>query len=76
MPGRAPRHPQDPVGCRWIDGEPGRDANWSYCQEPTLPGTSWCAAHHARCFTAPAPATGQRRASRAGRISTRPGWTT
>ena len=51
MPGRAPRHPQDPVGCRWIDGDP-RAPGWSYCQAPLAPESSWCDDHHARCYPA------------------------
>ncbi|QCO14016.1 hypothetical protein D3869_01530 [Azospirillum brasilense] len=45
-------HPQEPHGCRWIDGEPGEPGkSWSYCQaEPHQPGSSWCAQHHARVY--------------------------
>lgn len=40
--------PHDPVGCRWIEGDPG--GIWSYCQRRALPLRSWCAAHRARVY--------------------------
>jgi hypothetical protein len=42
--------------CQWLDGEP-RDRN--FCGEPSQPGSSYCAEHHARCwYKAPGKATG------------------
>ena len=40
-----PRHP-----CRWIEGEPA-GTKTVYCDAPSLPGGSYCAAHHAICYT-------------------------
>lgn len=42
---RTPEH--DPTGCRHIDGDPRGD--WAYCNAPQLPGSPYCAAHHALC---------------------------
>lgn len=33
--------------CRWVWGE---GADRGFCGEKTIPGTSWCQAHHARVF--------------------------
>lgn len=33
-------------GCQWIYGAAGR----AFCGQATLPGSSWCATHHKRCF--------------------------
>ena len=39
--------------CQWIDGDvPG---DWSFCQAPKQLRSSYCAAHHARCYVARAP---------------------
>lgn len=39
---------REPRGCRFIHGDPpGLD--WHYCQDPRLPGSPYCAAHHALC---------------------------
>lgn len=43
---------RDPRGCRYIHGHPG-DSGWHYCQEPTLPGSAYCAEHHAQCHMPP-----------------------
>ncbi len=32
--------------CQWIYGTTGR----AFCGQPTLPGSSWCETHRARCF--------------------------
>ena len=40
---------QFPTGCLFIDGEPLRDSNWSYCQHRRLIGSSYCQNHHGRC---------------------------
>jgi hypothetical protein len=37
-------------GCQWIEGEAaGAQSRW--CDAPSLNGSSYCAAHHARCHT-------------------------
>ena len=38
--------------CRWITRrDPKRAGRDIICADATLPGRSWCAEHHARCFT-------------------------
>lgn len=44
---QAARDPHEPVGCRYISGDP--KGVWSYCQEPQKPGSSMCPRHHAKC---------------------------
>jgi len=39
--------PRDPVGCRYIAGDP--KGEWSYCNAPQKPGSSYCPEHHALC---------------------------
>lgn len=41
--------------CAPVSGEPG--PRMEVCGEPVKPGTSYCAAHHARFFYTLAPAT-------------------
>ena len=36
----------DPIGCRWIDGDPKVKGGWSYCGAEQLPDSQWCAVHH------------------------------
>ena len=43
--------PHDPVGCRWIEGEPGHGP-WRYCQHDQQPGSDYCPLHHARSWKA------------------------
>ncbi len=38
--------PHEPVGCRWIDGDPR--GNWSFCQAHQRPDSSYCEHHHSR----------------------------
>jgi hypothetical protein len=48
-PPKTKPHPQEPSGCRWIDGEvPGLD--WRYCQHPVQAGSSYCCDHHKRAY--------------------------
>lgn len=42
-------HPTDPVGCRWIDGDP-RSPDWRFCQKATAPGRSYCPHHAERAY--------------------------
>ena len=55
--------PQSPEShCQWIEGDvPG---DWSFCQERKRARSSYCAAHHARCYVArdpdQTPAAGRR----------------
>lgn len=48
--------------CQWIEGDVGGD--WSFCQERKRARSSYCAAHHARCYVArdpdQTPAAGRR----------------
>lgn len=46
-----PPGPREPVGCRWIDGDPKRPG-WRYCQDQAQPGSAYCADHHARAWRA------------------------
>ncbi|MGE4528116.1 MAG: carph-isopro domain-containing protein [Rhodospirillaceae bacterium] len=46
-----PEGPHDPVGCRYIAGDP--KGEWAYCNKPLRPGSSYCAAHHALCRLPP-----------------------
>lgn len=46
--------PKEPRGCRWIDGEPGRNHDWRFCQAPQKTLSSYCEMHHVICFI-PAP---------------------
>lgn len=51
-----------PKTCQWIDGDARERA---FCGAPVQPGSSYCAAHHARCWR---PATAaERRAIKEGR---------
>lgn len=44
-----------PDTCRFIEGDPRRDLDWSFCGAPTLPGKSWCPEHAAIVFVDPKP---------------------
>lgn len=35
--------------CQWIEGDPRSAHTW--CGEPAVPGTSWCAHHRQRAYT-------------------------
>lgn len=37
------------VGCQWIDGDPMRPG-WVFCGAERRNGSSYCGAHHARCW--------------------------
>lgn len=37
-------------GCQWIEGE-AAGAQSRFCDAPAIGGSSYCAAHHARCHT-------------------------
>jgi hypothetical protein len=39
--------PSEADGCRYIHGDP--KGRWSYCGKPCLPGSPYCAEHHALC---------------------------
>jgi len=41
--------PHEPMGCRFIIGDPGPFSEWTYCQAPQAEGSPYCAAHHALC---------------------------
>lgn len=47
--------------CQWIEGEPSGRA---FCGDPTKPGSSYCEAHHARCYRKPTAA--EKRLMKAG----------
>ncbi|MBN2752619.1 MAG: hypothetical protein JXQ84_07910 [Rhodospirillaceae bacterium] len=40
-------HPHNPLGCRYIDGDP--KGVWAYCNRPQRPGSPYCEEHHALC---------------------------
>lgn len=42
--------PHDPVGCRWIDGDPRED--WEFCQRRKRRG-SYCEYHHRKAHKTP-----------------------
>jgi len=46
-----PRDLHDPIGCRYIAGDPR--GTWAYCNKPVRPGSSYCAEHHALCRLSP-----------------------
>jgi len=46
-----PEGPHDPVGCRYIAGDP--KGAWAYCNKPRRPGSPYCAEHHALCRLPP-----------------------
>lgn len=39
-----------PRTCQWIEGEP---CDRDFCGKPARPGSSYCDAHHARCWVRP-----------------------
>lgn len=41
-------------GCQWIEGDP-MAGDGCKCMAPVRPGSVYCPAHHARCYTAPPP---------------------
>lgn len=45
-------HPRRDRGCRFIEGDPRHDG---FCNAPAKPGSSYCEAHHARCYRRPRP---------------------
>lgn len=40
--------PHEPVGCRWIDGDPR--AVWSFCQDTQRGGSVYCERHHREAY--------------------------
>lgn len=46
--------PQEPVGCRYIDGDV-KSRDWGYCQRPQREGSPYCAQHHRRCHASVQP---------------------
>lgn len=64
IPSRSDPTRSDPGSphCQWIEGDVGGD--WSFCQERKRARSSYCAAHHARCYVArdpdQTPAAGRR----------------
>jgi hypothetical protein len=44
---------KEPRGCRYIIGDTLPGADWRYCQDDRMPGSVYCAAHHARCHHKP-----------------------
>lgn len=58
---RTAPHPKDPVGCRYVHGDPpGLD--WHYCQKPQHAGSPYCADHRTACHLPPERAEAQLRA--------------
>lgn len=52
LPGYVPRAPipdRRPTKCQWIEDEPTLDDSCK-CMKPVQPGSSYCQAHHARCY--------------------------
>lgn len=41
--------PHDPIGCRWIDGDP-KLTDWSYCQRVQRADSPYCNEHHRRAY--------------------------
>lgn len=45
----AKKDKQEPIGCRYITGDPKYDRDWEYCQQP-IHDKFLCEHHHSICW--------------------------